>query len=98
MHNVGTVSLRFYRTLIVVVFALNGVAIWFSSPLISLFATIATIGFLTFCIRCSVCGKSPYIWRRGSLRIGSAIPERACSRCGHVLYGRDLTFVGADRD
>lgn len=45
-------------------------------------AVFLTLAWLSWCIRCANCGHSPFVRRRGSLRIGTAIPELKCSGCG----------------
>jgi hypothetical protein len=79
----AVVRFRFFKSFFVVAFLVNGAALFVFRPLLSFIVAMATLAFIAWCIRCSNCGKSPYILWRGALRIGSAIPERTCSKCGH---------------
>jgi hypothetical protein len=77
-----TIRLKFFRSFLVVGILVNMAAMFFFKPLVSYLVALLTLGFVAASIRCTRCGKSPYIKVRGEMRIGSPIPERICSRCG----------------
>lgn len=79
------VRFKFFRAFVVVAFLFNGAAFFAAfvfSPFIAYAAAVLTLAWFAWCIRCANCGKSPFVKRRGSLRIGMPIPERKCSKCG----------------
>jgi hypothetical protein len=82
------VRFRFFRSFLVVGALANGGAMFFWFPFISYAVALLSLGLVAMCFSCVTCGKSPFILIRNSLRIGSPIPERICSRCG-----TDFTLV-----
>lgn len=83
------VRMKFFRSFFLVGALANGAALFFFSPFISFVVALLTLGFAANCIKCAKCGKSPYVLHRGSLRIGSPIPERKCSNCGYDARSQD---------
>lgn len=82
------VRFKFFRSFVVVAFLFNAAAFFAAfvyNPFISYAASVLTLAWLAWSIRCPNCGKSPYVKRRGSLRIGVPIPESKCSHCGQEL-------------
>jgi hypothetical protein len=82
------VIFRYLRIFLPVVFLANIAAFIFASPLVMLFSLLLTLAALSFCIQCPKCHKSPFIIQYKGLRIGSAIPETTCSKCGFELARR----------
>lgn len=84
------VGFRFFRSFVIAAFLFNSVAFFASFVLnafVSFAAALLTLAWLGWCIRCSNCGRSPFVKRRGALRIGIPIPERTCSKCGRDFLG-----------
>lgn len=81
--------IKFFRSFFVVGFLANGAALFLFNPFVSFVVAVLTLGFVANCIECAKCRKSPYVLHRGSLRIGSPIPERKCSNCGYDAGGGD---------
>lgn len=88
MIRFAVVRFKFLRSFFLTFAVLNGLVLFFVSPLISFAFSILTLALVAMCIRCPECGKSPYIIRSGSLRIGTPIPEGICSKCGHTFSTR----------
>lgn len=84
----GNVIVRFkcFRPFVVVSFLGNALAFLgaflLNNPFISFAVSVLTLAWLSWCIRCPECGKSPFEKVAGSSRIGIPIPEYKCSRCG----------------
>src|SRR5688572_23449920 len=85
------VQFRFYRSFLLLGFLANAVAFVFSFALATRFGAFVSfaVGYgslcaVSFCIRCSKCGKSPYVWRNELFVVGSPVPERVCSKCGNA--------------
>lgn len=76
------IRFKFFRSLLIVAFLVNGAALFFYRPFVSFLVMCLTLAWLNWCIRCANCGKSPFIKWAGSARIGIPIPERKCSKCG----------------
>lgn len=77
------VRIKFFRSFFLVGALANGAALFLFSPFIAFGVALLTLGFVANNIKCAKCGKSPYVLHRGSVRIGSPIPERKCSNCGY---------------
>lgn len=80
------VRFKFFRSFVVGAFLLNAAAFFaafvFDNPFFSFAAAVLTLAWLSWCIRCANCGKSPFIKKIGTSLIGIPIPERKCSKCG----------------
>lgn len=76
------IRFKFFRSFLIVGFLINGTALFFYRPFISYLVAFLTLAWISWCIRCANCGKSPFIKWAGSARIGIPIPERKCSKCG----------------
>ena len=86
------VRFKFFRSFLVVAFLVNAAAFlaaFVYNAFISYVAALLTLAWFAWCVRCPNCSRSPYIKRRGSLRIGVPIPETKCSNCGRDLVGSD---------
>jgi len=83
--NSVVVRFRWFRSFLIAAFLLNGGALFFFNPGLSFLVAFLSVCGIVGCISCPRCGKSPYILKRGPLRIGSPIPERICSRCGQSM-------------
>jgi DNA-directed RNA polymerase subunit RPC12/RpoP len=77
-----TIRLKFFRSILVVGFIVNGAALFFYRPFVSYLVVLLTLTWIASCIRCANCGKSPYVKQVGSSRIGIPVPELRCSKCG----------------
>jgi hypothetical protein len=85
------VRFRFFRSFLVVGALANGSAMFFWFPFFSYAVVLLTLGLVAMCFSCVTCGKSPFVLIRNSLRIGSPIPERVCSRCGTDFTAVELS-------
>lgn len=83
MQRAVIIRFKFFRSFLIAGFLINGAALFFFKPFVSFVVAVLTLAFVAWCIRCVKCDKSPYIRLWGRLRIGTAIPETTCSRCGH---------------
>lgn len=101
MLNDVVVRLKFLRSFLVLAFLANGGILFLYRPLVSFIVAFFTAAWFAWCIRCPMCGKSPFIKLMGRSTIGSAIPERKCSRCGtdFLAYSRNNNDgdIGANR-
>jgi hypothetical protein len=77
------VRVKFFRSFFLGGALANAAALFLFSPFVSFVVALLTLGVAATCIKCAKCGKSPYVLHQGSLRIGSPIPERKCSKCGY---------------
>ena len=84
------VQFKCFRSFVVVSFLGNALAFLaafvFHNPFVAFVTAVLTLGWLSWCIRCIHCGKSPFIKVAGSTRIGIPIPEYKCSKCGRSFY------------
>lgn len=87
MLKAATVRFRLFRPFFVVAFIANAAAMFASEPWVSFLVAFLTVAFVVWAVRCAKCGKSPFVKRVGTSRIGIPIPERTCSKCGQPLFG-----------
>jgi hypothetical protein len=84
------VQFKHLRWFIAIAFIANAIvfaaAFIVGNSFISYAIAVLTLGAVAYCVRCGTCGKSPFTWHRGVLRIGSPFPEAVCSKCGERIF------------